>query len=483
MSNNIDLGAYDALVLDCWDTLLHRDVVEPMDRFYRPGDPAARYKRERAEFDIRIAQFGRTGSAEVTLSKFMKMDREYRAERAGCFLSPSNVALADAFRAAGKRVLIVSDTYMSQMELIDVLPRDPRLDGAQIHTSCSDGKPKGEGLIGDILAAEGIDPKRTLVIGDNPSADGRGAAMCGATYGPYVGYTPTMQKRLTSTNELCKRHLHRPMRAPHKRQLIERQFDDPFLELGYSLLGPIVSAILHRIDRSQVTTFVSRDTWLLHELYEGPKQYLCINREIALRTTARDDAEKREAVARIVHIPHAVQSVMFGDNNEIDRERMLKHIASLRPLDHVLDLGCRGVTFELLQRLGVRSDVELVLALPDSNYPSVARFEPYTAWHVILNRVSVLETLLKQPVGSLTGYGEDGRPIFKARTLGPQAAIVDEIQRGARLFYEQAGPSDQDLEAHVLQLFMGEEPPLEPLLNELGPLCNGATLRVDRSRP
>lgn len=486
MNNVLNLDAYDALVIDCWDTLLHRDVVDPADRFHKPGRGCDRFARERRESDERLKAFGRTGSGEITLSSIMDMSGEYAREARGSFLSPSNAQLIETFHKAGKQVLVVSDTYMTGRELELMLGRFKWL---PVHTSADHGKTKAEGLIGDVLADLEIDPKRAIVLGDNPNADGRGAQMCGAPYAPYAGYTARIKERLASTNKLAKIHLGRPLRADHKRQLIEKNFPNPYFELGYSLLGPIVGGTLYRImpgGMEDLTTFVSRDTWLLHELYTGQKQYLCINREIVIRATVRDAHELREAQGAFAQTPGAWEHVARSTNvSSLPEElkRLRAHLATLKPINYVVDLGCRGITFDLLRdRLGVQTQPELLVALPDSRYTAIAKFAPYTAEYVILDRISILETLMKQPVGPLVGYEEDGSPVFKAREPGPQCAIVDEIQAGARAFVADAGPCYQDIEAHLLQLLLGSEPCLVAIENELGPIGLGGTLRVDRDR-
>ena len=203
-SEGLTSGRFATLSVDVFDTLVWRRVPEPTDVFLQIGHQLAaagklaRHVSAAAFADLRRAaeRAARekvqavTGYREVTLvdiySAFAdnifaanfdakaRADAELACERSLLVLDPDVVALIDAAKAAGRRVLLVSDTYFSSKELSDLLaavgfksPVD------RLYVSCEAGKPKYRDLFDVILKDLGHGSDKLIHVGDSIEADVR----------------------------------------------------------------------------------------------------------------------------------------------------------------------------------------------------------------------------------------------------------------------------------------------------------------------
>src|SRR5689334_6470195 len=114
------------LSLDCFDTLLWRDVHAPRDLFgLLPGTTvpqrqwaesrarsAAALKRRRNEVSIEeiYAELLPNGSPE---ERAAAIEAELAAEAQHCYAFTPTVELMRAAKASGRKVVIVSDTYLN----------------------------------------------------------------------------------------------------------------------------------------------------------------------------------------------------------------------------------------------------------------------------------------------------------------------------------------------------------------------------------
>ncbi len=198
------VGRYQALSVDVFDTLLWRCVPEPADVFMVLGRqlaaagrlaahvaPAAFADLRRlAERAAREKVQAVTGYREVTLADiyaalpegvfapgFAAADRaaeELACERALMRLDPDLVALMQAAKAAGRKVILVSDTYFKSEEVRGFLAAAGLGDPAvidRLYVSCEMGRPKYRDLFDTILKDLGTAPETLIHIGDSVEAD------------------------------------------------------------------------------------------------------------------------------------------------------------------------------------------------------------------------------------------------------------------------------------------------------------------------
>ena len=203
-SDGLTSGRFATLSVDVFDTLVWRRVPEPTDVFLQIGHQLAaagklaRHVSAAAFADLRRAaeRTARekvqavTGYREVTLADIYsafadnifapgfdvkaRADAELACERSLLVLDPDVVALIDAAKAAGRRVVLVSDTYFRSMELSGLLTAvgfKSKID--RLYVSCESGKPKYRDLFDVILKDLGHGADKLVHVGDSPEADVR----------------------------------------------------------------------------------------------------------------------------------------------------------------------------------------------------------------------------------------------------------------------------------------------------------------------
>lgn len=253
------------LSLDCFDTLLWRDVHAPRDVF-ADLDVARPDQRRWAESNARARALVTRQSHEVTLAEIYEAllpgatpearaaaaAAECAAEARHCYAFAPTVALMRAAKAEGRQVIIVSDTYLGADALRALIAAAGGEDVAalidHIFCSCEHGVSKGEGLFRHVLRLTGARASDLLHIGDNVAADLEAPQQLGIPAKHLVQFTADTQQRLR-LEAAAGAMLHGssqswPAVQPHRAALAiaEPQFDHPAATLGYSVLGPIFAA-------------------------------------------------------------------------------------------------------------------------------------------------------------------------------------------------------------------------------------------------
>lgn len=184
------------LSLDCFDTILWRNVDQPVDVFYRlqqmPGFSRLHMNaalRQKSESDARKISAVVNGTHEVSLSDiflaaFPALEQDVLDELAGeelvceqeaCFAYPPILDLIRVAKEIGLDVIVVSDTYFSNTQLQSLLRHNlpAEVFAAIDHTFCSNelGCSKAGGLFKKVLRRLQLKPAQVLHIGDNLVAD------------------------------------------------------------------------------------------------------------------------------------------------------------------------------------------------------------------------------------------------------------------------------------------------------------------------
>ena len=185
----------DTVSFDIFDTLLLRPFDAPTDLFYflgaELGVPDFKRLRREAERGERRARLKAGGSGEVTLADiWARLEREVgvpaaegmRLEQAletrYCYANPFMREVFLRVRAAGKRLIAVSDMYLPG-DFLRALLEAKGFDGLEgVFVSCEAGCGKAGGQLFRKILAEG-DYGRVFHIGDNEAADVQGARAAG----------------------------------------------------------------------------------------------------------------------------------------------------------------------------------------------------------------------------------------------------------------------------------------------------------------
>ena len=251
------------LSLDCFDTLLWRDCHAPTDLFGAlPG--VTTMQRTTGEGRARVLARATRDARDVAIdaiyaaimphadarTRAAAIAAEIAAEARHCHAFAPTVALMRAARGRGMKVIIVSDTYLDQRELHQLIAAAAGADVAgmidRVFCSSSWAKPKGEGLYGEVLPRIKARPDQILHIGDNHHADVLGVRPFGVHTMHLEQFEPqvTEQLRLEATAaSLLFGHrddrLERPQ--PHRAALAigMPQTADPVERFGLCALGPL----------------------------------------------------------------------------------------------------------------------------------------------------------------------------------------------------------------------------------------------------
>ncbi len=267
MANALDYcdAPIEVLSLDCFDTLIWRTTPKPNDVFCELAPPLRRLSRMVAEHTARLQKRVTDDLGEITLDDIYRralphadaaerqsrIAAELELEHRHCVAFPPGIELIRRAKKRGLKIIVVSDTYLHEQELRDLLAAKlgrPVLDLIDVvFSSCDHGCSKSNGLFQTMLERMRVAPDRILHLGDNPAADVLHAEIAGlrALHLEQGDHWLNEQWRLEAAALLMwddRLRNERPPLLPHRPQLAQhaRALSDPPQRLGYSTLGPLM---------------------------------------------------------------------------------------------------------------------------------------------------------------------------------------------------------------------------------------------------
>ena len=294
----------DVLSLDCFDTLLWRNVHAPRDVFAGIDLPGGGVEpRMWAEGAARRAMLMRRKTNEVALTDVYRrllpnadaaavqdaIDHEVALEARHLFAFAPTVDLMRAARARGMRVVIVSDFYLPETSLRDLIARvagDEVLAVIDhVFVSCDHGTGKGGTLFDTVLRTLKTHPAQVLHVGDNRKADQDSPFRQGIHSAHLVQFDTAAETRLRLEGVAGvlidpTARVTTPVYQPHRAQVALRTSDDTATALGHDVLGPImlgfarwigreVAAMSARLGKPVRPLFLMRDGHLPLEVYRA----------------------------------------------------------------------------------------------------------------------------------------------------------------------------------------------------------------------
>lgn len=262
------------LSLDCFDTLIWRKTATPTDLFFalqkKPTFQSLGFSallRSQAEKKARqIKQFKQQGH-EVTLEDIYReynpsfsaaeiealTQEELATESENCYAFPPIVNLIRKAHQLGIKVILVSDTYLTELQLrqllTQALPSDVMQMIAKICCSSAYQCTKTHGLFAQILKTLPFTAAEILHIGDNYSADyvaARALKLNALHFLPEderITDLLRLQAIAASIADTTIRNS-RPFFSPFRGVFASTSlnFDKPGTFLGYASLGPLMYA-------------------------------------------------------------------------------------------------------------------------------------------------------------------------------------------------------------------------------------------------
>ncbi|CAN5519034.1 hypothetical protein BH09PSE4_BH09PSE4_01920 [soil metagenome] len=252
------------LSLDCFDTLLWRIAHAPRDIFAEIDLPGGGTEpRMWAEGAARRAAMAAHKSSEVSIEDIYRrllpgadvaaiadaVANECTLEARHCYAFAPVVALMRQAKARGLHVMIVSDTYLSEIQLrtlIAAAAGDETLALIdRLFVSSAYGVGKGGGLFPHVLKALGTRPETILHVGDNARADQIAPSALGIVTAHFRQFDDAAEHRLrleTVASALIDpaTRITVPAYQPHRPALsLRTESDDAFI-LGHDVMGPVL---------------------------------------------------------------------------------------------------------------------------------------------------------------------------------------------------------------------------------------------------
>lgn len=268
------LSSFDGvkvLSLDCFDTLLWRKVAAPTDVFFTLAQSPEFQRlgltaplRARAEAEARRINWITRQSYEVSIEEIYRQAvpragadeiaalaaRELACEIDYCFVFKPVFELVVQARQQGLKVVIVSDTYLSEAQLKRLLfSAMPELEGLldAVYCSSAHGLSKAAGIWRKVLPLLGVRPEQVLHLGDNLEADLRSPQRFGIRSAHLVHQHEDVAKIFAGRDQAAVQLLpelrHRePLPSYFHAQIAASRHSDPLSTFGYASMGPILYA-------------------------------------------------------------------------------------------------------------------------------------------------------------------------------------------------------------------------------------------------
>ncbi|WP_312015255.1 hypothetical protein [Bradyrhizobium liaoningense] len=233
---------------------------------------------------------------------------EFDAELELCRVNPDMIRQYLDMKHAGHRVGFISDTYWDSGLLAQLLRAcRPGLTWDFLYASCDHGSSKSEALFAKYLSEQGIDAGASFHVGDNETADIKGAKRHGIRPRHYPQATAQLasrfQRETTLFELLC---TDAPSRLDHGARTLRRMVaargaeKSPAFDLGLTVLGPVMMAydafVARRCEevtgpgRKVALGFLGRDGFLPHRIWQQlhgmTSAYIEINRRVSLIASA-----------------------------------------------------------------------------------------------------------------------------------------------------------------------------------------------------
>lgn len=189
---NFILRKYENISFDIFDTLIERDVSDPLDIFTlvenETGEPNFRLKRIQAEKrardkslskEVNIDDIYREYNAEIASGESLK-DAELRLEVEHIHVKKSMLPFYKRCIAEEKSIFLVSDMYLKAEFIEDLLKKCGIYGYKKLYVSCEYKKNKVTSeLFKTLLKNEAIMKNDIVHFGDSPKADLLGAWKAG----------------------------------------------------------------------------------------------------------------------------------------------------------------------------------------------------------------------------------------------------------------------------------------------------------------
>lgn len=367
------LSQYDIISFDIFDTLIFRPLSLPTDVFYLIGEqldiPDFKNIRSWAEWDARVKCNEKNGHMEISLEDIWKnieedtglsakrgMEIEQNIESELCYANPFMLEVWNRLIRMGKRLIIVSDMYLPQKCISDILEKSGFIGAEKIYISQIYQKSKANGrlfnrVIKDLYGIDtdngmksgyDISKKNAQIntrangisivhVGDNPHSDVNMARKCGIDVFPYSNvnhnallYRPFDMSYIIGSayRGLVSNHLYNGLKV------YSMEYEYGYLYGGLFVLGycSFIHDYCHKNNVDKLL-FLSRDGDILKQVYdylypEENTEYVYWSRKAATKLMAGED--KHDFFRRFIY-------------HKVNQDYTIKDILHSMELDFLAD--------------------------------------------------------------------------------------------------------------------------------------------------
>lgn len=299
MLHNINITNYDIISFDIFDTLLYRLCNKPDDIFSILGEQAklnfkSEFKYSPSLFKklrVKAEELARGNKkSEVTLEeiynylpidndlRFWLRNKELELEKNYCVINPYIYEFIENIKATGKRVIFISDMYLKELEITNILETigfDLELIH-KIYVSSEYGESKSNGKLYDIVIKD-MNTTNILHIGDNFISDVQKAQLAGIDAFYYDAIIEDISSRYNIEEKMLGKstnHL-RSLRKIVSRNHNYIGKEATAYELGASVYGMVYTIfgewIIKKAEEKGITTILPlmREGYLYTEILEN----------------------------------------------------------------------------------------------------------------------------------------------------------------------------------------------------------------------
>ncbi|MBO7537507.1 MAG: HAD-IA family hydrolase [Alphaproteobacteria bacterium] len=302
------IDEHEVISFDIFDTLLIRPYVKPTDLFKHlellnnaPGFAKARMKAEQSarrdaqdrKEDVTLDEIYQQIDSKYKPIKEKEMSLEYMVLRS----RPEIKKIYDYARQRNKKIVIISDMYLSRKFLTDVLKKCEYSNFNEVFVSSEYGKTKASGsLYQHVIKNLGVSSERILHIGDNFESDIKKARQLGID----AFFVPKTLDCLFETDlrirkfyENYKKDLGASIMLGLLSAHSERSYRDYWFDFGYKYAGPVIFGYMQWLDFQlnkediHKALFVARDGYTLEKVFNLIKTsdvqtyYIYLSRKIS----------------------------------------------------------------------------------------------------------------------------------------------------------------------------------------------------------
>lgn len=182
------LSGYDIVSFDIFDTLILRPFSEPTDLFYFLAaeldildmkrirveqEAAARREcfRRKGHYEVTFREIWERMERVIGISSIQGMKLEEELEQKFCYANPFMEEVFHSLQEMGKKIIAVSDMYLPEKFLSQLLEQKGYTGISGIYVSCEYGCSKGNGGLFEIVKNTYRDNTRIIHVGDNEYSD------------------------------------------------------------------------------------------------------------------------------------------------------------------------------------------------------------------------------------------------------------------------------------------------------------------------